>query len=577
MARDARDAGAEAPMLREGSELGGLTLRRLIARDEFSSLWLTTPLEEGFAESCVRAIPASHFKSPDAYERLCAELAFWRRLGGCAVDLYDWGRSGEHFFLVMRHMPEGSAADQLGRDRRLAENLPEFAVNLAGALCEVHATSGPHGNLKPSNVFPVRGAGVLLSDFALPLWFDEFDKGCPALGPRLLHPYRAPEQGENLRDYDTRSDVYAFALILQRCLTGSEPVPQGQPTGAAALQWPSGLGPIMEQCLAADRDERPADGLELLEMVEQATGRGARRPHQEPASEPPAEDVLSALEEARALAGTGMLDKALDVLERLPPGTNGVGQLLDELEARQRACEELTEQAVRMAGVGEMAAAAEAVAQAEKQWSKSPTLMAVKAELAAEAPARPKEEPLRTEATDPLRAAIQAGKYDAARVLIEKLLRRGSLTAEEQQAVREFRRERVRGAFLDNIRTAKRLYVLGHRQEAGQHWLEAARWLPSGPHRERLRRVAGAAVRGKLRVAVQSAGAAASAPQAAQTPRRPGRVAGAVPAATPPVQGPSATKQRPKTRDRRALLWLLAAVGVLIGGGLALLLALRGH
>ncbi|MCK4374169.1 MAG: protein kinase family protein, partial [Candidatus Brocadiae bacterium] len=157
--------GGQAHPLREGSELAGLKLQRLIARDRFCWLWLAAPAEEGSAQSCVRAIPVANLSCPDARDRFCSELSFWRNLPGrSAVELYDCGLSGDYCYMVMRYLPEGSAEFMLQRQETLQDRVPGFALDFAAALRDLHDNSGAHGNLKPSNVFPVGEGGVLLSD-----------------------------------------------------------------------------------------------------------------------------------------------------------------------------------------------------------------------------------------------------------------------------------------------------------------------------------------------------------------------------------------------------------------------------
>jgi len=575
MGREADYSSESAGSLGEGSELGGLILGRLLCRDGFSSLWMTEPLEAGRPESCVRVIPASHFRSPDAYERFCADLAFWKGLSSGVVELYECSRSGEHYFAVMRYMSEGSVADQLGRDEWLRGHVAEFAFDFAAALCEVHSASGAHGNLKPSNVFPVRGKGVLLSDFTIPLWVDEFEKGCSALARRLLHPYRAPEQMDSLRDFDTRSDVYSFGLILLWCLSGIEPTAEGQLPELGAVQWPSGLGTVVERCLSRERERRPADGLELLDAIGKVSGL-SRRPVREEAEVPAGppvrgyvaeQAVLSPLGQAQVLVDEGSLAEALSILEPLPREEE-VSKLLNEIQERRRACEELAREAVRLAGMDQMEAAADAIKEAERLWPKSETVMAVKAELAGGA--QKKEAAPSGGIPQSLRASLDAGKYATARALLEKLIREASFTEHTEQAIKEFKKGRVRQAFLENTNSAKRLYIQGHWKESKEHWLEAARWLPPGAHRERLRRIAGFAGAGKLRVAVEEALPVEVTERSHPAARESGSAAAEAPSR------PSAWPGKEALLEWWPLLVILGGVVLFLVAGLVLLRVLRG-
>jgi hypothetical protein len=472
-------------------------------------------LQEAFAEVCLRAIPAINFRSPDAYERFCSELAFWKGLSAqAAVDLYDCGVSGEYYYMLMRYMPEGSVAAQVERDNWLREHVTEVALDLAGVLRDLHASSGAHANLKPSNVFPLRDGGVLLSDFSIPLWIDEFDAGCSELRSRLLHPFRAVEQRDVLRDFDTRSDVYSFALVLLYCLTGLAPGRSGEPPEVAADAWPAGLrGPLM-RCLAQERDRRPADGYELSEVLQDAldAAQGKQRPagvaqktEMDAGEGPELEEGLPVegqLRDARQLIEEGLLDEALGILESLPDHAVGVAELLDQIEARQRSCRDLAEEAVRLAGLGNVQAAMETIEQAQTLWAESSTAMAVRGELAAEAV----RAGVRAEGglPEPLHRALAEGKYAVARTLLEKCIREEAVPPETEEALRQFKKGRVRKAFLDSLQSAKRLYVQGHHEEAKAQWLEAARWLPSGAEKQRLRQIAAAATKGSLVVAPES-------------------------------------------------------------------------
>jgi len=404
---------------------------------------------------------------------------------GGSVPLYDCGCSGGYCYELMRYMPKGSAADQRPGGSWLPEYLVEFALDLAASLRDLHDGVGPHGNLKPSNVFPTRSEGVLLSYYMLPLWLDELEAGSSKLIPRVLHPFRAPEQHQDPRDYDTRSDIFSYGLILLWCLTGSVPPVDRAEAEAKAAGWPEELGRVIRRCLKKKRDKRPADGMELLEAVEEATGRSA-----------PSDLDESPAAEAEILVEQGQLDEALRRLEVLPPGTHGMLKLLDEIEDRHQNSERLADEAMRLAGMGKLDAAADALDQAEKLWANCETVQAVREEL--KDAVEYDEAIVDGRVPTKLKDDIEAGRFREARQRLEHALQVGVMTDELRRTVAEFKKARVRKGFLANLAAARREFALGHRDEARTHWLEAAMWLPNGPHRRRLQEIADTAAKGKL-------------------------------------------------------------------------------
>ncbi|NLW50631.1 MAG: protein kinase [Candidatus Brocadiaceae bacterium] len=505
--------------LRRGSVVGGLTLADCLTTDQFSSLWLARPPRDARPDTCIRAIPVANLQTPRAQARLTEELTFWQDLSGrCAVDLYDRRPDRRHYVMVMRYIPGGSLADHLG-DADTDDRIEHLALDFASALRELHGATGAHGNLKPSNVFALPGGGVLFSDFAIGLWADEWERGCSALEPHLIHPYQDPQQRANVRDFDTRSDVYAFGRILQHLHTGVQPDLAAPAPPIDESRWPGRLGSIVQRCLAPERADRPADGFELFDVLSSSivlvVGDGPAGPafQDTPARET---DPGALREEASRLSEEGRLAAALDILESLPPDTEGVTALIDEIERRHQACETLLQEAVSLAEMGKPESALDTIARAESLCADSDTLLAIKADLAVTVASTARETAASAEDVaaprealpQPLVDALESERYPVARTHLETFILAGPLSDEGLAAVARFRKGRMHRAFCDSIAEARRLYVLGYRRKAGRAWLEAAAWLPNGPERSRLRAIAAAAERGTLVLDVDALGLA---------------------------------------------------------------------
>jgi serine/threonine protein kinase len=569
--------------LSEGCVIGGHVLRSLVASSEVSSLWLTDASGGAAGPCCIRTIPDGNFLTERARHRFRFELDFWRRSPcGGVLPLYECGWDSGSYFMLMRHVPEGSLGDRRSPGAWTGEKLVTLALALADVLRQVHSAAGPHGNLKPTNVFPLPDGTVLVSDFLMPLFLDELEAGSP-LRQHLVHPYLSPEQRKDPYDYDTRSDTYSFGLILLQCLSGAVPLlGEGDPRQVTA-EWPADMLPVVSSCLDPDRERRYADGPELYDALSRATERHA--PAVAPSAEQPtagphdagarvesvwlewdAPEIASRVQQAAEMARQGRLETALDLVESLPPGTPGVDAVLDDLERRDQASAKLAGEAAQLATTGDLSAAISAVQEAEKLFQTSPAVRAVKAGLSGSYGA---ETVPAANVPDALERALEAGQYEQARPLLEKLLREGELTPQLADRVRRFKLGRARKAFLENVRDARRLYLRGERTVSAQRWLEAARWLAPGPDRERVRRRATEAVRGALRLDVEALAAAAlaarqEAPAAEQPPPSPR--AAPEPGLTPELQQKlDAAARVVAEHDRRWLLILLGIFAILVG------------
>lgn len=530
------ESGSHA--LTPGCDVAGVELQEMIAADDFSSIWRTSQVLEADADCCMRVIPAGIGLPNELRERFADELSFWLNQSNRAVvDLYDCGFDAGFFFMIMRYMPDGSLDALLRDEDELPGDITDLALSFADCLRCVHESVGAHGNVKPTNVFLQSNGNVRMSDFLLPMWMDQFEAGLSPLRNHMQNPYRAPEQRRDIRDYDTRSDIFSFGLVLLHCVTGSVPFLRDQAPQEVEAPWPAEIKPIIMRCLDLDREERCADGFELYDQISLASGRGSRYLMEETLETEQGErtatvmleagqrEDLERLEEARVLTEEGELDEALDIVEALPPETPGVDELLDRIEQHEATRWEPAEKTSRGEAARETGRQADE-SSAEPAEGKSAVLReheeALEAALEEESqpPAEPAEETaeLRSSETPPLseeageeteetglestlqraRLALEGEKYKSARPLLEKGLRMDPEHHEVAELVQRFKRGRVRRSFLENIRSARRNYLSGQGRAAAGHWLEAARWLKPGDRRERLRAIASAAAEGTL-------------------------------------------------------------------------------
>ena len=185
--------------------------------------------------------------------------------------LYDISHEENLSFLVMEYVEGTPLKGPLPLDQALV-----YAGQIADALDEAHRKQIIHRDLKPSNVLVTPKGGIKLLDFGLakfgrdrdtPLDDAALTEGLTAAGTILgtLH-YMSPEQLQGA-PADTRSDIFAFGLVLYEMLAGKRAFDGASAASiiAAILERPApsvseiappALDRLLKRCLAKDPDDR---------------------------------------------------------------------------------------------------------------------------------------------------------------------------------------------------------------------------------------------------------------------------------------------------------------------------------
>ncbi len=201
-------------------------------------------------------------------------------------DCFVW--RGERF-IAQEYVDGEDLAGALGAVRRLEPRIAALvALELARGLEAIHECGIVHRDLKPANVLLGRRGEVKIADFGIAL---------EATGERLTQvgcavgtpPYMSPEQllGERV---DTRSDLFAFGVLLYEMLCGKPPFPEVDPereealirriqTGRyrpprrAASRVPRWLARLVRNCLRPRPARRPPSAAAVRHALERGLGR----------------------------------------------------------------------------------------------------------------------------------------------------------------------------------------------------------------------------------------------------------------------------------------------------------------
>lgn len=191
--------------------------------------------------------------------------------------------------LVMEYLEGRDLRAVLRADGPLAPRVAiDYLLQALQAVAEGHMQTIVHRDLKPSNLFlTMRADGtplIKVLDFGIAKTLEPEPADTFALTSsedvRLGSPtYMPPEQLQNPRDVDMRSDIWALGVTLHELVSGSPPFqgqtyaelltrilsapPESLKTRIPDLALPDGLSEIVAKCLQKKREDRYMNAAEL--------------------------------------------------------------------------------------------------------------------------------------------------------------------------------------------------------------------------------------------------------------------------------------------------------------------------
>jgi serine/threonine protein kinase len=148
------------------------------------------------------------------------------------VRTYRLGQQGDTYFLVMELVAGMDLAKHITKIGRLTPELTaRIGYEVSLALEHARLQGIIHRDVKPSNILLTLQHRVKLTDLGLAKFFGAADESTTDLtrsGAVLgTIDYMAPEQAEDAKRADTRSDIYSLGCTLYKCLTGRAPFEEG--------------------------------------------------------------------------------------------------------------------------------------------------------------------------------------------------------------------------------------------------------------------------------------------------------------------------------------------------------------
>jgi serine/threonine-protein kinase len=219
----------ELQTLPKGARIASYSIVRVIGRGGMGVVY------EGLHEAlgkrvAIKTLITAAGQSQDVQQRFVREGKAAARIRHPHVcDVFDVGVHEGVPYLVMEYL-EGEDLGSWIESRPLmrTDEIADLIIPVASALAAAHDAGVIHRDLKPDNVFIVRGkTGTLvpkLLDFGISKLDDAAALNLTGTNAILGTPYyMSPEQAGSSRTVDHRSDVFSLGVILYQCATRELP------------------------------------------------------------------------------------------------------------------------------------------------------------------------------------------------------------------------------------------------------------------------------------------------------------------------------------------------------------------
>jgi eukaryotic-like serine/threonine-protein kinase len=198
------------------------------------------------------------------------------------VQVFDFGFDAGHHqhFIVMEHVPGNSCAEIL-RDR--GHLGVEEALNIVSQACRgldyAHRNGVVHRDVKPGNLLVSDSEVVKLADFGIARAVDQ--SSITQVGSVLgTAAYLSPEQARG-DEAGPRADLYSLGVVTYQLMSGRLPYEASSLSELALKQQrespipldelnpdvPHALAQVVAMTLAIDQRARPADAIELSNLL----------------------------------------------------------------------------------------------------------------------------------------------------------------------------------------------------------------------------------------------------------------------------------------------------------------------
>jgi len=214
----------------DAGRLGRYVLKRPLGSGGMGTVYLAVDPETNRTVA-LKLLSKEKSSSPALVRRFQAEAQSAAQLTHeNIVNVYDSGEAEGYLYIVLEYVDGIDVQKLLKKQGKLpVRRTLEIVKQVTRALDHAFCQGIVHRDIKPSNMLIMRNGTVKLTDMGLARSVDEaVDTGLTRHGTTVgTVDYMAPEQAQDSKAADIRSDIYSLGCAWYHMLTGSPPFPTG--------------------------------------------------------------------------------------------------------------------------------------------------------------------------------------------------------------------------------------------------------------------------------------------------------------------------------------------------------------
>lgn len=246
----------ETPLLPK--KIGPYKIESLLKKGGMSFLYLGIHPETG-RPIVIKVLSPKYIKNEEVVQRFLKEADIIRTSNHPnIIKLYGQG-TWQHGLYIAMEFVQGISLKQFLLEKSLSlKKALEIVLQVAYALCHLHAHGVIHRDLKPENILITENGEIKVIDFGIAQLIDEKSEEKPKhfIGTPV---YMSPEQKEDSSKVSFSSDIYSLGIITYELVLGK------LSHGVIHLSLiPKKLKNILEKALAKDLKNRYKDVVDFI-------------------------------------------------------------------------------------------------------------------------------------------------------------------------------------------------------------------------------------------------------------------------------------------------------------------------